>query len=381
MRNTNQEVRCADCGAAVASRDKKRRARFCDDCRTRRRRDGQLRRWERDRRLEPRLRKGVCAWDGCRLGLGGRPAVVPARRRYCCLAHYHAARTGQPGRRTGRVVSCDVCAQPIGYMRPSRVRRARRHYCAAHIGDYRRANPPRPRTRYYGIVCGHEVSKPGNLRCRKCYSSLASRGGYETEAMRRIAEVEATFTKGRRVITNEEWARRANVSLSSLYGELARRKTRRAPKPPRDPAPHDHAGTAVGYRQHIKCGETPCADCRNGNRRRRRERYRERKLGLPPAKRVDAARCGTLSGYRAHRRRHEEACPDCRAAERAYSEQRRRRDGMEPKKPAACGTVSGYQRHHRLGERPCDACAEAHRGYMRAYRVKRRSVVLLARRD
>ncbi len=335
---------CARCGAPVESRDRKKvRARYCGTCRRERQREGQLARWAATRRDKPGERPRRCALPGC-------AELVPSRRRYCSTAHYHQDRRGQEGVRRGAAVFCNDCGKEIGYLRPSRIRRSRRHRCPDCLADWRRSQPPQPKVPSYGIICGHVVSKPGVLRCQRCERTRKHRGPYQTEAARRVLAVQKTFPASGRKITMREWAHQAEVSVQTLYNVLERlERVGRfgRTKLPAEPASHPGIGTPAGFRWHRTRRETPCLPCRKAERERARRRYHERKAGIAPPPRSSAARCGTISGAVRHRRRREPLCDDCRAVEREYESFRRRRAGMAPRRPAAHGTTSGYNAHRR----------------------------------
>jgi len=251
-RNTNLETasrKCfGGCGRDVVSSDKKRRARFCKECRSEQRRAGQQQRWERERARDHRLAPRECGWSGCTNGSDGGRATIPSYRHYCTPEHYHLARVGRVNARKGRELFCSVCGGSLGYQRPSRIKRSRQHFCANCLADRRKEHPPRPRVPYYGLACGHPVSKPGVARCRSCYLTLNGRGNYSTQATRRVLEVQAGFPSAGRKITNKDWAKQADVSPATIYNVLGRIKRGTIPKPPTEPEPHPNVGTALGYR-------------------------------------------------------------------------------------------------------------------------------------
>lgn len=308
------QITCADCGSVVLG-DTRRK--YCDACVTERRRAGQVRRWAT---TPPRQRR-QCALGGC-----DTEVVEPAR--YCSREHYHRSRRGtsRPDLRQGRVAHCECdlaahghdgwCGTAIGYMRQSRLTRASRHVCGACITDWRRAYVRRPASVPYG-ECGHIVGKPGTSRCIECYRAAPTRGSYKGDRIARaIAELqacgeEATITKVAAI---------AGVTRQTVYA-YRRSGGQRVPVV----AYHPQMGTPAGYKLHLRRGETPCKSCRDAHLARRRERYRERKGGLPRRERYDRARCGTTSGYVRHRRRGEPICDRCAVAQKEYDRARRLR--------------------------------------------------------
>ncbi len=274
---------------------------------------------------------------------------MPTWRTYCCQEHYHNARRGlpRPERRRGQVLYCSSggCKNEVGYLRPSRVKRAARHFCPEHLEDWRRENPPRPRVSVYG-KCGHPVSKPGYLLCHRCFHrgndirvrpayglllenipALEGHTGEDREhrllELRRSTDVvkEALMHLRKRIPDGEiavaagitartikntvRWLQREGKGISS---DLRCRFLRQ--------------GSAAGFRAHKLRGETPCLSCRLANRDYRRELYRRRKAGTLERKPIPH---GTYNGYSAHLRRGEAACDPCKRASATYARDRRRK--------------------------------------------------------
>jgi hypothetical protein len=310
--------KCATgCGSPISGDP---RVHYCKKCANERRRAGQVRRWANaPNRREVRR----CALAGCL-------AKVVRPRQFCCRKHYGASRLGvpRPDLRSGQTVlcGCDLpehkhpagwCRVEVGYLRPSRADRAKRHICTACLPDWRRCRPPRPKTPPRG-ECGHAVSKPNVTLCKQC---RATAGRRQYKASQIQAGIDELHKKGREV-TVSAIARKAKVSRDSVYRWL-----HKAPEAPLL-AEHEGQGTARGHRIHVRRRETSCRPCRDAWNADRRARYRARKAGqpLPRKPRRDAARCGTLSGYVGHRRRRETACPACIEACRRYTAEYRSRN-------------------------------------------------------
>jgi len=185
-------------------------ARYCEACRHERRRYGQLRRWAGERARRPELEPRPCAWVGCHAGADGERAEVPGYRRYCCHAHYAADQRGpRPSQRRGREVRCGcraarhahpkgVCGAPLGYLRLSRVRRARRHYCATCRRDLpwhwgRRTGPPA-----FCRHCGGPVSSARTTLCRECYLG-SPRFPYRHQFDKQVAELSTVGRSQRQI--------------------------------------------------------------------------------------------------------------------------------------------------------------------------------------
>jgi hypothetical protein len=338
----------AACGEAYSTHPRRGQpgvsARYCEACRHERRRDGQLRRWQRERAQRPELESRPCAWVGCCAGADGERAEVPGYRRYCCHAHYVADRRGpRPAQRRGREIRCGcraarhthvkgVCGVPLGYVRLSRVHRSRRHYCESCRRDLpwrwgRRTGPP-----HYCASCGRPVSAKRVTRCRECYLG-SPRFPYRHRFDKQVAELSTVGRSQRQIAAILEISR---SSASRIERRLA------VPALAREAlqATHPGLGTLAGFHYHERRQEPVCPACRAAHRAYLRQRHHGRRTGqrgagrTPPLPEIVATYGplgrppqpivhGTAAGYAAHRRHGEEPCLACQAAWRAGNARRR----------------------------------------------------------
>lgn len=93
-------------------------------------------------------------------------------------------------------------------------------------------------------------------------------------------------------------------------------------------------------------------------------KYRGTKPTIEPVKSL--YRCGTREAYRQHLRDGETPCAECEAA---YG---RPKVEPTPRVLRPCGTQAAYTRHITYGETPCEPCVIAHRKSSRESKQRRK---------
>jgi hypothetical protein len=189
-----------------------------------------------------------CAWADCKEGEDGGPREVPSARTYCGRAHAGAARRGR-GRHGGDIrCGCRAqahrdrhgrpCGAPLGHVRRSRIKRAKRHYCLDCRLDrpWLQAAPP-PR---FCQRCGRTLSRGAMTRCLACRQLERERGSYRHERDGKVLDLLAAGWSHRQI------ARELPIARATVDRIRARLGVPPRPAPPIEPT-HPGLGTMEGF--------------------------------------------------------------------------------------------------------------------------------------